>query len=325
MEAVTKLYGLTQIKLKSINHVLVKVKPKRGWPTSTDAKAYRQGLRYGFMYNPTSSKEQVAYNPIDSSIYNSTNSEAFMAGVDEGKEWLVQMARRSNVEMPIVYKLNDLVTTAHNLSTVVGRVINVVDCRPDSTGSTQRVHVHWNNSFGAEKTYPARQLMPAYDHMIVRRAQNYIESHAYNLDGIGDASAAANVAADAFRFADELTRKHTAFNSFDAMINCSSDYTYRPTLRGDTDVELIALAILFDYTQARRGVNVTAFTGHGTRRTILLGAEHEEYCETSDMATAEAAYNREYPNSIHRRIKLSIVGSNVINDEGTKVGWVEYR
>lgn len=238
----TKRYGTTVIALRSTNNVTVRVNPLRGWPTRAEAKWYRDGLRYGFEFNPTGDVQPGTRK----------YAAAFDAGVAEGREWLARYARGSNVRVPVAYKVGDRVTAKDDRATMVGTIVRVTN---------GRLRVRWSS--GSERSYLAPQLQTVEQHPVVRKARNFIESHAFNRDGVGDLVAAANVAAEAMAFADELTRKHTAFPSFNDMIVASGRCAgaYRPTLRSDVDVELVALADLFDYVAARRGEDVMAFRG----------------------------------------------------------------
>jgi hypothetical protein len=58
--------------------------------------------------------------------------------------------------------------------------------------------------------------------------------------------------------ADSLTQTHTAFESFQAMLNAKG---YRPTLRPDIHPDLAELADLYDQAQAQRGDSRRAFRG----------------------------------------------------------------
>lgn len=64
----------------------------------------------------------------------------------------------------------------------------------------------------------------------------------------------------AFEIAEGLSQR-IAGRSFNALLAAWTAHGYRPTLRNDTDPYAGILADLYDYTQARRGVNVVAFRG----------------------------------------------------------------
>jgi hypothetical protein len=74
--------------------------------------------------------------------------------------------------------------------------------------------------------------------------------------------AAGNVNAgnEAFAIADKLTKELTAATSFNELLD-GANHGYRPTLRGDVDPRANVLADLYDYAQARRGVDVVAYRG----------------------------------------------------------------
>ena len=242
-----RMYGLTQIALESSNHVTVKVLPKRGWSSQAEAGWYRKGMRYGFQFNPIGVVKPDTYKYV----------MAFNVGVAEGKRLLSQYSRKSNVTIETRYVVGDRVTVAFNLTTMVGTIEKVVDCRPDSMGSTQRVCVKWNS--GSSKSYSARQLQSVNEHTIVKGARTLIERHKFSI-AWGDMVGAQNHKAEIMDLGDKLTIKHTAYPSFDTVLNAihkADHYTdevhkwvgYSPTFRSGVDVELIALADLYDYVQ----------------------------------------------------------------------------
>lgn len=242
-----KVYGLTQIELKSANGARVTVKPQRGSATKEGARWRRSGMRAGF-------QGFTCISPTRKYV------DDYEDGFKEGAEWFEKF-RRSNMKQEVQYRVGDQVTMRDDVATMIGVVERVVDTRPDSMGSVQQVTVRWSNRWESAKMYSARQLRPVAEHPVVKKAKDLVASHRFNRE-IGDFVAAANAGDDAIMMANELTKKHTAHESFYVMLDTSIKSSYRPTLRTDTDVELVALAWIFDYVMESRGLDIRAFQGH---------------------------------------------------------------
>jgi hypothetical protein len=249
----SKLYGLTQIALTGPNRVVMKVKPQRGSTTKEGARWRRQGMRDGFV-------GITCVSPTRKYV------DDYEDGYVEGVEWFERYRRaNANVEQEVVYTVGDRVTMREGR--LVGTVVRVKDLpRPDSMGSRQAVTVSWyGGSRPSENLRSARQLQKVENHPAVKKVRNLIDRQRF-AEEQGDMVAFQNVHADLMEYGDQLTIKHTAHPSFMTLLDgvTAVDYHtneprgYVPTLRTDVDAELVALADLYDYEQARRGRPVVA-------------------------------------------------------------------